>query len=65
VIVVLRKSEQYFNYIMARTNNISMRWWWWWCPLCTGRKQNLILVYLVRYNANFDAYKKSLKIPKG
>jgi hypothetical protein len=26
-------NEQYFKYIMMRTNYISMRWWW--CVLCT------------------------------
>jgi hypothetical protein len=26
-------NEQFFSYIMARTNYILMRWWW--CPLCS------------------------------
>ena len=29
----LMSNQQFFNYFMARTNYISMRWWW--CPLST------------------------------
>jgi len=32
-VIVVIIGEQFFSYILARTNYISVRWWW--CLFCT------------------------------